>query len=150
MGGQRTWLIVLIALCSLHLIKANTPNSLTDNEKKVKTKVPLADDLRYNKMLPDSKALKDDGKNSTEDDYYDDYYTDYDDEIKVNKLDEGKKKSNSTATVITSSVSHPSIAIGKLKPIKGDDKVSRYFLPPFLFLNLTSFRLSSQFFFCGM
>lgn len=122
MRCQNTWLIVLlVALCSIHLIHANTPNSLNDkdHEKKVKTmsKLALADDPRFNKMLPASEPTKDDGKNSTEDDYYEEYYTDYDDELKTNKLPAASSKTSSTSAP-------PALPIGKLKPIKGDDKVS--------------------------
>lgn len=81
------------------------------------SKLALADDPRFNKMLPASEPTKDDGKNSTEDDYYEEYYTDYDDELKTNKLPAASSKTSSTSAP-------PALPIGKLKPIKGDDKVS--------------------------
>lgn len=129
--SQNTWLIVLaVALCSLHLIQANTPNALTDKEHKKKmvkttSKIALADDLRYNKMLPNS--LKEDDKNSTEDeyDYYYYYNEDDDDELKNN----GNKLSTTESKHLKSeatTTAPPSVPIGKLKPIKGDDKVSPF------------------------
>lgn len=132
MGSQRAWLIVLaVALCSFHLCHANSSNSLIDKdlEKKVKTtpKLALADDPRFNKMLPVTNSLKEDGKNSTEDDYYEEYYNDYDDELKAShkqSTTETKHSKTSTAETTTTAAAPPAVPIGKLKPIKGDDKVS--------------------------
>lgn len=132
MRSQSTWLIVLVvALCSLHLIQANnTPNSLSDkdHEKKVKAtpKLALADDPRFNKMLPVTNSLQEHGKNSTEDDYYEEYYTDYDDDLKTIKSESKQPKAAEAATTAS-----PAVPIGKLKPIKGDDKVS--LLPLFFY-----------------
>ncbi|KAL5285669.1 Gp150 family protein [Megaselia abdita] len=129
MRSQSTWLIVLVALCSLHLIQATVSNTLTDkdHEKKVKStpKLALADDPRFNKMLPTvTNALKEDGKNSTEDDYYEEYYSDYDDDLKTNnnKLLPTESKHSKSSAAEATTAAPPAVPIGKLKPIKGDDK----------------------------
>lgn len=131
MRSQSTWLIVLVvALCSLHLCQATASNSLTDKdlEKKLKStpKLALADDPRFNKMLPVTNSLKEDGKNSTEDDYYEEYYNDYDDDLKSsNKLLPTDTKHSKSSAAEATTIAPPAVPIGKLKPIKGDDKVSR-------------------------
>lgn len=89
-------------------------------------KLALADDPRFNKMLPVTNALKEDGKNSTEDDYYEEYYNDYDDDVKSsNKLLTTETKHSKSSAAEATTAATPAVPIGKLKPIKGDDKVSR-------------------------
>ncbi|XP_055847355.1 reticulocyte-binding protein homolog 2a [Episyrphus balteatus] len=119
-------------------INATTTNRPTKPEKDGLSKnIPLASDPRYNKMLPESvDHLNDVLSNTTEKDD-DDYYYDYEDysydENSENKTsttasianeEEIIKKLTTTSTAATPSAVVKTEKIPKLKPIKGEEKIT--------------------------